>query len=264
MKDSQTNTANDIATEKYQGPGKAVASAGYAYISHAAAVITGVLVAGTAAYFAHRPIHGWIVGLRKYATEAGGFREKAITALFGAKPGSHPLHEVIDGLKELNPESKASLVNLVAKEEHGLFESVASKVTGKISKSKRGAAFMESQSEDRLSAVLIGGGIGGILGYIGSTVWAVIKGSHEGNRGKHQFEQKQREIKHLRDENSDLKRINEEIRTKYVEAASSIGRDEQPAVPSADISAAAAPATTLSNVAHMGTVAKAPELAAAH
>jgi hypothetical protein len=229
MKDSQTDTANDIATEKYQGPGSLITGAGYTYASHLISMIAGGLGFGAFGYVADE----------KVSKVQGAFENFATKHMDN---GSFLLRW---------PAKVAAFIPNMAK---------------KLTESMPGAKRMLENPRvlERTSSVVFATGIGVAAGWVLSTVWGIFKGHQHGNKGKHQFERAQGEIKHLRDENSDLKRINEEIRTKYVEAASSIGRDEQPAAPSTDISAASAPATTLSNVAHLGTVAKAPELAAAH
>jgi hypothetical protein len=279
MKDSHTDTASDIATEKYQGPSARVAAAGQGFLEHFFFAATGLISATALAFIFHKPAAKIVQSARDLGTRLKGWTPpnngiigrssdtlsnwagSALHVAFGDVEAAESLASLASDPRHNHAEW---LANIVHDKRQGFGNMFLSHTVGALP--WVGMRFKEALRGlgERSSTAIAFGGAAGVLGYIGGWVKALFQGAKHGNKGKHQFERAQGEIKHLRDENSDLKRINEEIRTKYVEAASSIGRDEQPAAPSADISADAAPATTLSNVAHLGTVAKAPELAAAH
>lgn len=217
MEKSNTDPKNDIAKEPFKGTGPVIASAGYMYISHLGATVSGILIAGFAAYHAHVPIHKWIVNTRNYAAKTGGIRENIIKSLFGAKPGSHPLNNALQQAHGFSSAQREQILELVAEEEHGIFESMATKVAGWFSKNKQANNFLAKQSEEQLATAFIGGGLGGAAGWIGSTAWASFKGGKEGIQGKQQFERAKAEIENLRETNDNLNKINDKLHEKVVE-----------------------------------------------
>lgn len=170
-------------------------------------------------------------------------------------------------------ECRTALHKLIDKEEMGIFQKIASKLTEALSRSERANQFIERGSKDsqeKFSAAFMGGGIGGAIGYVVSSIWGIAKGSHEGNRGKRQFERAKSEIKHLRETNQDLEKINDQLHAKYVEASTKL--DDVKTANESNLSmgsdaasiaegVTAKPATTLNAANHQGMLAKTPELA---
>lgn len=163
MKNSEQ--PNDIATEPYQGPGKTVTSAGYLYISHGLSVVGGFLALGAIGALAHTQtaaIKQWAQKMSAAQADAGVIT-KGFAKLIGVASSiaESAAHKVFSGLKKL----------------------AGSRFQGK------------SLGEERAAAGLFAGGFGAITGYVGSTLWGIVKGIHEGDKGKHQFERAQQKSK---------------------------------------------------------------------
>lgn len=189
---------DDITQEDYHGSGPLVASAGYAYLSHLGAVVTGMLVTGTAAYFSHGRVNQFVDKMRGLKTGDTGLRNWLLQSVFGSPAGSHELNTAI---QTVTGESKEKLAELIAHQERGFFENEAVAVVKKLSKNKKAGDFIETLKPEKLSAAFMGAGLGAGLGYISSSVWAFTKGCHEGNAGKKQFARAKEEIIQLRAEN---------------------------------------------------------------
>ena len=247
MKTPSTDS-RDIATEPYRGPSALVAAAGYTYAGHLIAVIAGVFVAGVSAYAAHRHVNRAVGELRDYAAKNTGYGKKIVDFLFGMNPGKHPLKHALNEARCLSQHATAELHTLVTHEERGFFENLAFKVTKSAERSAWVSNFMQERPTERLSAAFIGGGLGGAVGWIGSTIWGILKGHGEGAQGVEQFERAKAEIKTLRQENTALRRA-----SPLPEARSTA--PERVSTPAADISA---PSTTLAHTEHEGMVTAAP------
>jgi hypothetical protein len=165
----------DIAKEPYQGPGRIVASAGYMYLSHLAAMLVGFVTLGAVGAIAHQRTHAikqWADGLMRNGHDATGitkFTARIITFVSGiAKRAAHGL---FTGFQRL----------------------MGQRTNGHV------------MGEDKAAAFLFAGGFGAVIGYVGSSIWGILKGSAHGDQGRRQFERAQMEIKHLRALNDDLR-----------------------------------------------------------
>ncbi len=179
----------DIATEKYKGPGKVITSAGYMYISHAAAMIVGLLGLGAMGAIFHtrtNAIKQWAESLSTSHADSNGIKKAAASTI-------------------------AWVSNMAEKAAHKII-GVGKKLAGKRLNGK-------TLGEEKTAAFLFSGGFGAIFGYAGSSIWGILKGAHEGDRGKRQFERAQEEIKHLREVNEDLEKINDRMHQEVVDEA---------------------------------------------
>ena len=266
-KAKQSSPDIDVTDESYRGTSRVVASAGYIYLSHLGATLGGMLALGTAAYVAHGKVNNLVKGLHDFAEKGGRIRKGAIRFIVGDRPGSHELSNVVKEMTCITPEQKKELAQLVSNEELSFFQHKASELTDWLSKRKIGG-FIEKQSTERMQATFIGASLGAISGWLTSTIWSIHKGTHEGNKGKHQFIRAKEQIKNLQEDNADLNKINDELHAKYVKAATrldSIDAAREAALrsdaPAADTLAALESAATpphaevqLDSAQHQGTV----------
>ncbi len=189
MEKFKVDPNDDIASEPYKGPGRVVTSAGYIYLSHILATIAGFVgfaIAGAVAHTQTNKVKQWAEMLSDSRAESSGIKKGFASAIaFISKIAETASHKVFSGLKALGGE----------------------RFKGK------------SIGEEKMSAALFAGGAGAIAGWVGSTIWGVVKGSNEGNRGKRQFERAKVEIKDLRERNDDLEKINDKLHEEVVEAS---------------------------------------------
>jgi hypothetical protein len=159
------------------------------YLSHLLALIGGFVgfaVAGAIAHTQTNKVKQWAEALSDSRAESSGIKKGIATVVaFISKLAEGASHKVFDGLKKLSGD----------------------RFQGK------------SIGEAKTSAALFAGGIGAVVGWVGSTIWGILKGSHEGNAGKRQFERAKTEIKHLREVNDDLEKINDKLHAEIVENA---------------------------------------------
>lgn len=188
MKNSEQ--PNDIATEPYQGPGSFVAGAGYVYLSHWIAAFAGAVAFGAVGVL----FSGKTIAFKEMLSEFG-LRHRDSANWFKKAAGT-----------------VADFVPRMA-------DKAAEKFLGATKRMGGNRLNTSSVSDDTKTAGLFSAGIGSITGFLGSTFWGFAKGHKEGNRGKHQFERAQHEIKNLRELNADLERINNDLHKKYIEAA---------------------------------------------
>lgn len=184
MEKFQVDPKTDITREPYQGSGPVVASAGYMYISHGMAMLASALGMGTAGYYAHARVEKVEQAFQAFAARHG---ESGNILMRGTAKLAEFLPKLATKIVESLPGAERMLTNPKVKA--------------------------------RASSVIFAGGLGAASAWIGSTVWGVLKGSHEGNLGKRQFERAVTEIKHLRETNDDLEKINDELHRRYVEAS---------------------------------------------
>jgi hypothetical protein len=189
MEKLRTDSESDIVNEKYQGPNAAVASAGYMMMSHLAASIVSAIGLGAVGYFAANKT----MAVKNAFTRIGETHGQSSNWLIKVPS------KVIGWIPKLSEWMVKHLPG-------------GKKISGH-------AAFAEKET-----AVAFAGGIGAIAGWIGSTFWGISKGTHEGIRGKRQFDRAKEEILRLREANQDLEKINDNLREKYVEAMSGPAR----------------------------------------
>jgi hypothetical protein len=220
MEKFQVDSKNDILAERYKGPGPVVAGAGYIYISHLASTIAGAIALGALGALAS----GKALAIKEAFTK------------FGTTHADSP-----NSFKK----AAAWFVGGIPK----LADYSATKLTGTAKKISGNRIGHVNEANTKTAAFMFAGGIGAVSGWIGSTIWGGLKGGHEGNVGKRQFNRAKAEIKDLRERNDDLEKINDELHAKYVAAATQ--KDEaaqQPAVSEkpADTLPSAAPHITSS------------------
>jgi hypothetical protein len=227
MEKFQTDRKPDVAEDSYKGPGPFVTSAGYVYITHWAGAVLGAFSLGVLAAVSHTHVNRWVERFREGAQRWGGFGQRTVGFLFGVKPGTHSLNEVLSKTGSISTTSQKKLKELVAREENGMFHNMAlgitneiSKVTSAFSKEKKAENFLANQNDDAVTAGFIGGGIGALGGWLGSTIWGIAKGGHQSNQGKKQHNQLVAALKNERERNDDLEKINDELHAKYVAASS--------------------------------------------
>lgn len=223
MDESLRNSRDDIANEPYNGPGKLITSAGYMYVSHALSMIAGFIGLGAMGAIAHgktNAIKQWAENLSNTRSESVGVKKAAATAVAFVSENAEKLaHKIISGMK---------------------------RVAGKRANGR-------GIGEERTAAFLFAGGFGAITGYIASSVWGLVKGSHEGEKGRRQFERAQAEIMNQREINGDLEKINDDLHRRFVESQT---RDSADAAP---VASSDKPGTIASAAKHEGVLAKAPQ-----
>lgn len=187
MEKFKVDSKDDIAEERYKGPGPVVASAGYIYISHLAATVAGAFALGTLGYFA--------------SSKTVAVKE-AFTRM-GEKYGSSSNWLV---------KAPATIIGAIPKFSEWMVAHIpgAERISG------------HSALESKQTAVVFASGIGAAAGWVSSTIWGLLKGGHEGNVGKRQHDKLVSEIKSLRETNDDLEKINDELHQKYVEASTTL------------------------------------------
>lgn len=210
MKKSHPQEHGDILNEPYKGPGAIAASAGYVSLYHWVAMVVGFVGFGAIGMLAPKPTNAM---------------KEAFTEFSLANKTSE------SWLKKA-PAHMAGWVTRSA-------DYIAHKVVGLGKNVVRGGVQTKPMSEQKLSAFMFAGGVGGAAAWIGSSVWGVIQGGHEGTSGKRQFNRAKAEIKELRERNEDLEKINDELHKKYVDAATQ--KDETPASQTMDSDSATAP-----------------------
>lgn len=198
MEKRKVDSTEDITLERYKGPGPVVASAGYIYLSHLAATVVGALALGTLGYFA--------------SSKTVAVKE-AFTRM-GEKYGSSSNWLV---------KAPATIIGAIPKFSEWMVAHIpgAEKISG------------HSAFESKQTAVVFASGIGAAVGWVGSTIWGLLKGGHESNVGKRQHdaivallnserEQTKAKIKALGETNDDLKKANDELRQKNVETSPTV------------------------------------------
>lgn len=190
MKTSHPQENVDILDEPYKGPGAIAASAGYVSLYHWVAMVVGFVGLGALGMLAPK--------------QTNAIKDAFIEFSEANKVSSNWLKKA--------PAHMAGWVTHSA-------DYIAHKVVGLGRNVVRGGVQTKPMSEQNLSAFMFAGGIGGVAGWIGSTVIGIIQGGHEGSTGKRQFNRAKAEIKELRERNEDLEKINDELHKKYVEAA---------------------------------------------
>lgn len=190
MKTSHPQKNTDILDEPYKGPGAIAASAGYVSLYHWVAMVAGFVGLGALGMLAPR--------------QTNAIKDAFIEFSEANKANSNWLKKA--------PAHMAGWVTHSA-------DYIAHKVVGLGKNVVRGGVQTKPMSEQNLSASMFAGGVGGVAGWIGSTVIGIIQGGHEGNTGKRQFARAKAEIKELRERNEDLEKINDALHKKYVEAS---------------------------------------------
>jgi hypothetical protein len=189
MKKSDSKENGDILDEPYKGPGAIAAAAGYVSLYHWVAMVVGFVGFGALGMLAAKPTNAI---------------KEAFTEFSVANKSNN------NWLKKA-PAHMAGWVTRSA-------DYIAHKVVGLGKNVVRGGVQTKPMSEQKLSAFMFAGGVGGAAGWIGSSVWGVIQGGHEGNSGKRQFNRAKAEIKELRERNQDLEKINEALEKKHGDA----------------------------------------------
>lgn len=201
MKKVNIDSDNDIVEEPYKGTSPVVASAGYVYITHWIGIIIGAATLGILGMVASNKT----IAIKDAFTQFGKTHANSANSL---------------------NKSAAWLVGGIPK----MADYFATKFVAAIEKlGGKNIAKVDTTSQ-KTAAVMFAGGLGAAFGWVGSTIWGIVKGGHEGNTGKRQFERAKAEIKELRERNDDLGKINEDLHKKYVEAATHLDTMEaQPA-----------------------------------
>lgn len=192
--DKSSDNDTDIATEPYKGPGKVVAGAGYMYLSHAISVAVGAVGFATVGAVAHKQtntIKAWAARISESRTQSSGIKKGFAT--------------VVAWVSEIAEKAARAVVGW------------GQKITGTQLQDK-------TLGEERTAAAFFAAGFGAVFGYIASSIWAIFKGSHQGDRGRRQFERAQEEIKHQREANADLKKSNDRLHQELVEAETKWGK----------------------------------------
>jgi len=169
MKRSSSTEKSNILEEPYKGPGPIVASAGYVSLYHWVAMVVGFVVCGALGMLAAKPTIA--------AKEMFGEFSQA------NKSSTNWFKKIPAHIAGWIPRSA---------------DYIAHKVVSLGKNIVRGNMAPKPMSEQKLSAFMFAGGVGGAVGWIGSTIWGIIQGGHEGNIGKRQFENAKAEIKDLR------------------------------------------------------------------
>ncbi|MFZ4540513.1 MAG: hypothetical protein ACOYNL_01730 [Rickettsiales bacterium] len=193
MEKFQVDSKDDIVKEKYQGPGPVLASAGYMYLSHGAAMAASTVALGVAGYHADEKV-------AKVSNAFATFAEHHI--------------------------SSSNIAMRWSAKTAAFIPKLAEKVIEAIPGSAKWAA--NPIVAKRWSSVVFAGGLGAASAWLATTLWGIAKGRHEGNKGKRQFERAKNEIKDLRERNDDLEKINDKLHQDVIEASSQWRRDASP------------------------------------
>ena len=198
MKKSHSDEKNDILDEPYKGPGAIAAAAGYVSLYHWVAMVVGFVACGALGMLAAKP---------------------TIAAKEMFPEFSHANKTSSNWLMKI-PAHIAGWIPRGA-------DYIAHKVVSLGKTVVRGSMAPKPMSEQKLSAFMFAGGVGGAVGWIGSTIWGIIQGGHEGNIGKRQFERAKAEIKDLRARNETLEKNQAEPTTpnNTSEPSTSLGSD---------------------------------------
>lgn len=232
MRNPNTEPTTDITEEPYRGPGSVVASAGYMYLSHAISAIAGFVAVGALGALTASRTVGFKRAFEQYGINHAG-SDSAVMRFVARIAQTIP---------------KAA-------------DAVAIKVTALGKRLGGNKIVNKPMAEDTTTAFMFAGGLGAASGWIGSSVWGIAKGHHDGNRGKQQFELAKQEIRNLRETNDNLEKINNEIREKYVEAATRF-KDAEDAK-DIGVTLPNRPDTrTSGSISHHGTMQSAPKLTA--
>lgn len=211
MDKSLADKQSDITAEHYEGPGAVIASAGYMYVSHGIAAVLGFFALGAVGYAASNKT----VALKE------AFKS------FGERHADSP--NILKNSTAWVARSIPRAANFVAK-----------KVTAGTYRIFGERFADKSISEEAATATMFAGGIGAAAGWIGSSIWGILKGSHEGHKGKHQFERAKREITELREKNDTLEseshQLKKQLKAKEIARDLRISEDnpnvEPPQIPS--------------------------------
>lgn len=181
MNKSESNEKDDSLDERYKGPGPIVAAAGYVSLYHWVAMVVSFVACGALGMLAAKPT----IAAKEMFTEFSQAN----------KTSSNWLMKI--------PAHVAGWIPRGA-------DYIAHKVVSLGKNVVRDTIKTQPMSEQKLSAFMFAGGVGGAVGWIGSTIWGIIQGGHEGNVGKRQHdtimalrkserEQSKAEIKTLRE-----------------------------------------------------------------
>ncbi|PZP86937.1 MAG: hypothetical protein DI582_01410 [Azospirillum brasilense] len=158
MDKSEQPPVRDIATEPYKGPGALVTGVGEGAIAHYGTATAGFFGGGALSYLFHKQVgkaEQKFKELGETAPEATNFFSKAVRYIAGQ------MHRGSEGLANHFPFSK-TLLSKVPKE--------------------------------RLTAVVFGGGLMGVMGFFVAPVYFMFTGTKHASDGKRQFQEAQDEI----------------------------------------------------------------------
>lgn len=189
MEKFQVDPNNDITKEPYKGTGPVVASAGYMYLSHMASLLAGFAGLGA----------------------LGAVADKKTLAIKDSFVKFAEAHSTSKNPLMVVPAKVAKFIPWAS-------EYVANHLPG-IKKLASNASI-----KNKWEAIVFAGGIGGLAGWLGSTVWSIGKGGHIGDQGRRQFERAKAEIQDLRERNDDLEKINDKLHADYQAAATRLGQ----------------------------------------
>ena len=162
----------DIATEPYKGVGRGVAAAGGAFIAHWVAAFIGLIAGGVAGGFFPKQVSAIEKGFEEFSK--------------GASPGF--FMRMLRGAAGLIQQGSEHMSELITK--RSFFEPLVNRF--KI-------------NPKRVDAIIFGGGITALMGFIGSSLLYGGRAFAQAGEGKAQFERARREIIEMREQYDTLR-----------------------------------------------------------
>lgn len=236
----------DIATEKYQGPSAAVAAVGKGAIDHWKYAIIGLAGGTLAGAIFHKPAASLVEKCRRWGYQLKAYDSKGAGLVNASKDtlsdwaggflhvifGDAKAAESLDRLAaSAEPQHQEWLKSVAHNRQQGAGSYLISHTFGALPLVGKGVrTWLREGVSPRLATAIAFAGPAGAAGFLGGWVRALFHGAAHGNPGKHQFERAQREIKHLREVNEDLEKINDRLHEEVIDEATKI-KDSAPDAP---------------------------------
>jgi len=210
--DKSLQNDTDIADEHYKGPSAAITTLGKGAIEHLKWAAIGIITFGAGALIRPSFARTIIISGRHWATQlkvptasdAGiitkGFSgiKKAIGSLvhFALGEGKGAMGNIT-----VDAHHQQWLERAIANKEGGFGHLFTSHTIGNLP--FIGKLVKSTMAKDPLSSALTFGGLGGMLGYAGGWIVAVLGGHKQADQAKDQFHKAKEEIIRLRNQNTD-------------------------------------------------------------
>ena len=212
MNKSQHAEDNNIAGEQYKGPSAAITALGQGVIEHLKWAAIGIATFGTAALirpsFANRIItsgRDFAAQLKTPLASDAGTMQKMMSSL--KKTCGNLMHFILGEGKgamsrpTIDPQYQAWLDQALNNKEGGFGHLFISHTVGALP--FVGKNIKASMTKEPLASSLTFGGVGGVMGYVGGWLSALLGGHEQAHAAKDQFERAKNEVIKLRGENAE-------------------------------------------------------------
>jgi hypothetical protein len=267
MDSSQIDKPNSVRDEDYKGSNAGIIALGYSSALHMASTAIAVIGMGGLGYWRYKEGGEIISSIRKHVAKWEPAGDRILSRLVG-KEHSVALDTAIKSSNIAIDGAKDELRQLVHESDRGFFQRIAADFLGVFNIKEPSLGNLEAKSRFRSGTFFAG--VGMIGGTILSLGLGIFHGKRKSDDGKDQFSRAQDQIQDLQEEKKDLTRINDQLREKYIKAATHLdalqsAQSAQTEDTGSDLSendAAPAPKSDVANIQHQGHLAQQQALAA--